>query len=121
MAVDARKSAHTLAVHLSALMALGAEFFRREEVVQTALIRFHFAVAFGTLNLLHVHMLCMEQRLIDLLSFPFLGMALVAGFRAYDDLSFMPCWNRVRPVKYKTDEELVLFGDRKVVTFMAVQ
>jgi hypothetical protein len=63
----------------------------------------------------------MEQRLIDPGSLPLLGMALVAVFRADDNLAFMPVRNRVRPVKHKTDEELVLFGDRKMVTFMAVQ
>src|SRR5512143_2012113 len=48
-------------------------------------------------------------------------MTLVAVFRAYDDLPFMTFRNRVWPVKHKTDEELVLFGNRKMVTFMAIQ
>ncbi len=120
VAVDAGQSAHAFAVHLPVLMALGAELFRRQEMVKTALVGFYFSVALSAFDLLHVHMFRMEQRFIDRLGLA-LGMAMIAVFLAHDDFIFMPLGHLCGPVQDKADEKLVLLGYREMVTVMAVK
>ncbi len=119
MAVDACQASHAFAVYLSAFVALGAEFLRRQEVVQTRFIRFYLTMTLRALDLLHINMLGMEQRLVDPLCFSF-RMALVAVLRTYDDFS-VTFWNRSWPVQNETDEQLVLLRNGKMVTIMTVQ
>ena len=91
MTVDAGESAHALTMHLFPLVAFIAEFFRGEEVMKAALVRLNLSMALGTLNLLHIDMLGMEQRFVDFLARSF-SMTFVAYFLAYNDFS-MPLRN----------------------------
>ena len=90
-------------------MALGAELFRGQEVVQTAPVLLHLAVALGAFDLFHVHVFCVEQRLVDPLGFSF-RMALITVFLTYDDLPLMPIGDLRRPMEDEADEKLVLSG-----------
>ncbi len=83
MTVDAGEAAHALTMHLFPLVAFIAEFFRRKEVMEAALVRLDFSMALGTLNLLHINMLGMEQGFVDFLARA-LSMTFVAYFLAYN-------------------------------------
>lgn len=80
VAVDAGKTAHAFAVDLLSLMALGAEFFRGQEMMKTRLVGLHLSVALCAFDLLHVNVFGVEQGFVDPGRFAF-GVALVAGFR----------------------------------------
>ena len=120
VAVDAGKTAHAFAVNLLALMALGAEFFRGQEMMKTRLVGLHLSVALCTFDLLHVDVFGVEQGFVDPGRFAF-GVALVAVFRVHDDLPFMTFGHRGWTLQYEADQQLVLFHDREVMTVMTVE
>jgi hypothetical protein len=62
----------------------------------------------------------MEHRLIDPLGLA-LSMALVAVLLAHDDLPFVPLGYGVRPMQHETDQELVLLGNRKMMTLVTIE
>jgi len=119
MTVDAGKAAHAYTMHLLAGMALQTKLFRREEVMQPALVRLDLTMTLGAFDLFHIHMPGMEHGLVDFFSRP-LCMTFVAYFLTNDNLS-MPGRDSVRPVEHKTDEQLVLLGDGEMMTFMTIQ
>jgi hypothetical protein len=88
MTVETRKPAHALAMHLPVGMTFCAELFRGQKVVKTALIGFYIAVTLCAFDLLHIHMLGMEEGLVDPLGIA-LGVALIAVFLAHDDMLFV--------------------------------
>jgi hypothetical protein len=107
VAVNTSKTAHALAVHFLALMALCTEFFGGKKVMKTRLVFLHLSVALGAFDLLHVHVLGMEQRLV----YPnrlALSMTLVAGLRAHNDLPFMTLRHRGWTLQNEADQQLVL-------------
>jgi len=120
VAVDAGKTAHAFAVNLLARMALGAEFFRGQEMMKTRLVGLHLSVALCAFDLLHVNVFGVEQGFVDPGRFAF-GVALVAVFRVHDDLPFMALGHRVWTLQHKADQQLVLFQDREVMTVMTVE
>jgi hypothetical protein len=101
-------------------MTLGAKLFRRKEMVKSALVGFHFAVALSAFDLLHVNMFGMEKRFVDPLSLP-LRVALIAILLAHDHLALVPFGNSRRPMQYEADQELVLFRDSQMMAVMTVQ
>jgi len=120
VAVDAGKTAHAFAVDLLALMALGAEFFRGQEMMKTRLVGLHLSVTLCAFDLLHVDVFGMEEGFVDPGRFT-LGVALVAVFRVHDDLPFMAFGHRGRTLQHEADQQLVLFHDREVMTVMTVE
>jgi len=119
MTVDAGKSVHAYAMHQFARMTLQTELFRREEVMQSALVCLDLTMALGAFDLFHIHVLGMEHGFVDFFART-LSMTFVANLLAYDDLS-MPGRDRIRPVKHKTDEQLVLLGNGEMMTLMTAE
>jgi len=121
MTVEAGKTAHSLTMHGFSRMALLTEFLRRQKVVEAALVSLHIPMTLGAFDLLHVHMLGMEQRFIDLPSLASGCMALTAVFLRNNDLSLMALRHAGWTLQHKTDQKLVLFGNRQVMAIMAVK
>ncbi len=119
MTVDAGKSAHSYAMHQFARMALQTELFRREEVMQSALVRLDLTMALGAFDLFHIHMLGMEYGFVDFFARA-LSMTFVTHLLTDDNFS-MPGRYRVRPVEHKTDEQLVLLGDGQMMALMTAE
>ena len=120
MAIDAGKPAHAFAVHLLVLMALDAELFRRKEPVQPGLVGF-------TSPWHSVHSICSmytcfawKSDLLMRLAFP-LGMTLSAVFLAHDNLPLVPLGNLGGTMQHEADQQLVLLGDRKMMTIMTIE
>ena len=120
MTVDACQAAHALAVNLLARMALGAEFFRGQEMMKTGLVSLHLSVALRAFDLLHIHVLGVEQGFVDPGSLAFC-VALIAVFGVHDDLPFMTLGHRGRTLQHEADQQLVLLHDREVMTVMTVE
>ncbi len=89
-------------------------------MMQATFIRFDLTVTFGAFDLLHIDMLGVEKRLVDLFALPN-GMALGAILLTHNDLPFVPLRYSIRAVQDKTYEQLVLFGNREMMAIMAVE
>jgi hypothetical protein len=118
--VETGKPAHALAMHLPVGMTFSAEFFRGQEAMETALVGFELAVALRAFELLHIHMLGMEERLIDSHGLA-LGVALVAFLRAHDDMLFVTLGHHGRTLQYEAYQQLVHFRYREMMAIVTVK
>jgi hypothetical protein len=117
--VETGKPSHALAMHLLFGMTFIAELFRGQEAVETTLVGFYVTVTLGTFELLHIHMLGMEEGLIDPHGIA-LGMALVAVFLAHDNMLFVTLGHHGRTLQNEADQQPVQFFDREVMAIVTV-